>query len=405
MEGTTNLMKCPDVMQINQYKTLVINKKSESFVVYKIPLKYLFYNDKNDRISTEIVRYADENKMPIPDDREDYNDVFEKLIYESKPDALDKTMKSIETRGQDNPGVVLHDGRIIDGNRRFTCLRKIQKKTNIEQCFNAVILEYDYTDNYKLIKALELELQMGVEGPVDYDPIDRLFGIYNSIRIQKAFSPEEYAALFDDLSPADIRKKLGLADLMCEYLDFIGSPGKYYIAKDMKLDGVLNEIPAVLSNVKKRYPDLVDKTKTFIFTLILNNVDGQINVFVRNLKNIIEYGDYPKLLEDTEEPMQRTIDLIDENKINSAQDVADRICNHKEISEALKEAVSSEQGVVAIKKTTGAPIKRLREAKQTLQAIEPASVSEMSSEDMERAQELIGAINKMLKKISEQIEP
>ena len=40
---------------------------------------------------------------------------------------------------------------------------------------------------------LELYLQHGVDKPVDYDPIDRLVGIYNDIVDKKLLSITEYA--------------------------------------------------------------------------------------------------------------------------------------------------------------------------------------------------------------------
>lgn len=286
----TDIKNVPGVRPIKKFKTVVIAKKSESFPVYCVPLKYLYYNDQNDRISTEIVRYTSENKMDVPTDREEYNDLFENLVVKSKEDAIVKTQRSIANRGQDNPGVTLKDGRVVDGNRRYTCLRRIQKETNQEQFFETIILDNDYKKDYKYIKSLELELQMGVEEKVKYDPIDRLFGVYKSIRIEKAFTIEEYAALFDDYSVSDVKKDLALADLMCEYLDYQGSSGKYYIAKDMNLEGILHEIPAVLERINKKNTDLVDDFKIRIFAFIAAGVDTRLNLFIRDLKNIIDEG-------------------------------------------------------------------------------------------------------------------
>ena len=180
-----DIKNLPGVMPINKTKTVVLARKSETFQVYRVPLKYLYYNDQNDRISTEIIRYCTENNRELPTDRDEYNQIFEDLVVKSKEDAIIKTQRSIATRGQDNPGVTLKDGRVVDGNRRFTCLRRIQKETNQEQFFETIILDYDYKNDYKYIKSLELELQMGVDEKVKYDPIDKLFGVYKSIRIEK----------------------------------------------------------------------------------------------------------------------------------------------------------------------------------------------------------------------------
>ena len=120
--------------------------------------------------------------------KEEYNNIIHQFITESNPKALSKTQKNIALVGQEQPGVVLADGRIVDGNRRFTCLRNIQEETGNTQYMNAVILERDITGNAKEIKMLELQLQHGVDKPVDYDPIDRLVGIYNDIVDKKLHS-------------------------------------------------------------------------------------------------------------------------------------------------------------------------------------------------------------------------
>src|SRR5659263_247062 len=61
--------------------------------------------------------------------KDSYNNIIHEFITESNRDAIKKTQTNIKLVGQQESGVVLSDGRIIDGNRRFTCLRNIQKET------------------------------------------------------------------------------------------------------------------------------------------------------------------------------------------------------------------------------------------------------------------------------------
>lgn len=57
-----------------------------------------------------------------------YNNLIESIIEAENKNALNRTQNSIEEQGQQVYGWVLDDGRIIDGNRRFTALRNISKK-------------------------------------------------------------------------------------------------------------------------------------------------------------------------------------------------------------------------------------------------------------------------------------
>lgn len=382
MNDAGSILEKEGVTLIDKNKTLVIGKKSQNYQVYRVPLKYLYYNDQNDRISTEIVRYESEGHKIDHDDREAYNMVFEKLIYETRPDLLDKTQKSIKSRGQDNPGVTLKDGRVIDGNRRFTCLRRIQRETNQEQYFETVVLDMDYAHQYKVIKSLELELQMGIEEKVPYDPIDRLFGVYKAIRMEKAFSVEEYAALFDDRTPSDVKGDLELADLMCEYLDYIGCHNQFHIAKDMKLDGVLHEIPNVLKKVKETHPEYVDDVKAIVFSAILTGVSTRLNIYVRDEigKLVKNKEDLEELVESTREPVDKIRNVIEEHQINSSDEI-NEIRANESLKQAIDSPISTLKEKVDNRNLQNAPLKIIREANNKLNSIAVASIPAMSDGD------------------------
>ena len=388
---------------MNKTKTVVLARKPETFPVYRVPLKYLYYNDQNDRISTEIVRYRTENNKELPTDIEEYNQIFEDLVVKSKEDAIVNTQNSIARRGQDNPGVTLKDGRVVDGNRRFTCLRRIQKVTNQEQYFETIILDFDYENDYRYIKSLELELQMGVDEKVKYDPIDRLFGVYKSIRIEKAFTIEEYAALFDDYSVKDVKKDLELAELMCEYLDFQGSHGKYYIAKDMDLQGTLHEIPSILEKVKKKDPNLVDDVKLRIFASIGAGVSSRLNLFMRDIRDVIDGGDLKKYLDETEDAVNNAIQALEESPVQNYNDLSDGLRKRDDIKEGLITPVTTQKKAVDSKKLKKAPIKNSRDALSTLNAIHIESILDMSKDDRDELKRILGMLQDKISEIGGKI--
>ncbi|MGC9615221.1 ParB N-terminal domain-containing protein [Staphylococcus pasteuri] len=106
---------------------------------------------------------------------------------------LKKTKNNIKALGQTEPAVILSDGRIIDGNRRFTCLRDLAKEDSKFNYLDAIIISKDIQDSKKEIKLLELYLQHGREERVGYNPIDRLVGVYNDIVKNELITVEEYA--------------------------------------------------------------------------------------------------------------------------------------------------------------------------------------------------------------------
>lgn len=153
---------------------------SETLDVYKIPLDYLYYNDKNGRIATGISQYEGELHPANDQDDPKYNIFVEKLIEQDNTNALKRTTNSIKESGQQVYGYVLDDGRIVDGNRRFTALRDIHRTTGKTVYFEAVVLPFSYNNSTERvkIKKLELAIQMGVEERQSYDPVDLAVDIY-----------------------------------------------------------------------------------------------------------------------------------------------------------------------------------------------------------------------------------
>jgi ParB-like chromosome segregation protein Spo0J len=369
-------MDADGVSTTRESKKYTFSGATENLQIYRIPVKYLYYNDKNDRIATNIAKYNAEHGKLISKDSnfDEYNELIGSFIKESNPTAMEKTYKSIKEFGQLEPGVVLRDGRIIDGNRRFTCLRKQQKEDKIEQFFNAAIIDKRYEDDEKAIKSLELAIQIAREAPVDYNPVDRLVGIHRDIREKKLFTEEEYSKI-TSISLSDVRKSLEKSDLMCEYLEFIEKPGAYHIARDQKLDGALTEIPAVLKKVPSEYRD---DMKNRIFSDLLMDVDSDMTRYVREYKNIVKNPkSLTKFIEESNEVVGEVIDLIEKTDIVDSKSINDHIRTETDLIEKLadvtKKTVKSTE--ITIKKQQ--PYKRVIDAKRELNSIVKSSLTKL----------------------------
>lgn len=299
-------------------KKLTIDGETRTYPVYKIRLDALYYNDKNDRIATWISEYKTNHTIDMSD-IEAYNKIIEGFIIQSNETAILKTKKNIELFGQQEAGVILCDGRIIDGNRRFTCLR-LSHKENINNAnwFEAVILPDNISKDERSIKALELALQHGVDSKVDYNPIDRLVGIYNDIIVNKTFTISEYAQITND-TESEIRKKVGLAELMADYLKFIGAPEKFYIARKQELDGPLNEMYGAL---RRHSPETSEykALKKILFLHLSQKPSSDMTRYIRDIKTKIIGSSFED--EFIKEQMQM-VETFTEKNIDLETDVAD----------------------------------------------------------------------------------
>lgn len=305
--------------------TTIPNLTDTMLDVYRIPLKYLYYNDENGRISTQLKR-NNENLLPHSDEfGNDYNDRIALFIEEDNASALKKTKKSIKEKGQQVYGYVLQDGRIIDGNRRFTALRQLQKETGLTNYFEAVILPftYDAKADRSQIKRLELAIQMGTEERLQYDPVDLAVDIYQTVISDGLMSRKDYS-LEANISTKEIDNRISTVELMHDFLEFINAmPFAYYIIKDVKLYNPLYELAKSFS---KNFPNKgpkYEQTKETAFTLLGKMVltGGDTVREIRSyLKDIVTSPINNSYNDSIEETVESFRDKIDSKPVESASD-------------------------------------------------------------------------------------
>lgn len=253
-------------------RKLTIDGQTKAFPVYRVNLKCLFYNDQNDRIATWISQYKSENGENAfrTLTQEDYNSIIEKFIIESNPTSIEKTQVNIELVNQREPEVILSDERIIDDNRRFTCLRRLATNKPEFEWFETVILDIRLKNSKKQIKMLELTIQHGEEKKVDYNPVDRLVGVYQDIIKTQLLTIDEYAQSTNE-TVLEVKKRLEQAKLLVEFLEYINLPEQYHIAREYQMVSIFADMPTLLKKCKK------DAERISLKEAIFNNISNENN--------------------------------------------------------------------------------------------------------------------------------
>lgn len=212
---------------------LTYHGERTTFDVYRIPLSILTYNPYNGRIGAEVKSYERQHHVLDPDNAEDVA-IIEDFLWDSKPDANERTKKSLLEDHQQRYGIVTADGKIIDGNRRASLLNRIWRDDSISantkqhtQYFEAIILPTD-ADRKEILR-LETTYQMGEDAKVDYGPIEKYLKA-GDLR-DEGFSDSEIAN-FMGVKPKDVSWYLRILDLMNEYLDTYGYTGIYTMLEE-----------------------------------------------------------------------------------------------------------------------------------------------------------------------------
>ena len=397
-------------------KLSIRDQVNDKYDVYQIPLTDLYYNNQNGRINTMYKKYSSTHGILTPEVGDtEYNRIFEKFIYESNIQAMKDTKLSIKEKSQQEPGVVLSDGRVIDGNRRFTALRMIEREENIPQYFNAIILKLDVNlkNDEKKIKELELDLQLGREERVSYDPIDRIFDVYNTIEVQKLMNIDEYKKASGAKNARGINRDIRLAELILKFIGIV-SPGgnpidKFYLARDLKLDGPIEEIENTIFKLKSNDKESI-KDAVLVYMALSKVTDTQSDATraMRDLKqNVMQDNDRLKyFLDAVDDKVDDIIDAFDANPIQSASDLKSVIEDDEEVEKSVYSLIKSANRIIAkgkIENERTSALIELENIKDSLSEINEEDFSELTADENIQARDIIREINDILYRLNKGI--
>lgn len=239
-------------------KKIPLGDKVETYDVFLIPLEKLKYNLKNGRIFMELKELLKDQDIDLQElmknDQERYNQEIENLVWASDKEKNEVTKEDIKNYTQIESGVILPDGTVIDGNRRFTCLRKLfNEETNNEKreefrYFKAAILWDSDKINEKMLKELELKIQFGQNQKVGYKSINFNMSIYDSLT-KDSFSINDIAKAVNK-TPSAISKIKATGDELHEMLSYIKEPDNLVLAQKLNLYWPLEPFVSFLNKHK-----------------------------------------------------------------------------------------------------------------------------------------------------------
>jgi hypothetical protein len=153
-----------------------------------------------------------------------------KFLYNAHEERNKITREDIINNGQLNYGIVTSDGVIVDGNRRVTLLIDISNDTKLPQSvrdrskfFLAAILPEEAND--KDILRLETQFQMGADGKVDYNPIEKYLHAVDMLN--KGFTLDEIKSYMGFKKVQEVKQAIDMVNLMDLYLEAYDYEGIY----------------------------------------------------------------------------------------------------------------------------------------------------------------------------------
>lgn len=400
-----NLLELQDaslVEKTNLTRKLTLGGVTKAYPVYRVRLDLLYYNDQNDRIATWITQYKSDLQNAAFDtlDREQYNKTIEGFVIASNPTAMEKTKNNIALVNQREAGVVLADGRIIDGNRRFTCLRLLHAEDPAFNYFETVILDASVQENHKQIKMLELAIQHGEEQRVDYNLIDLAIGAYHDIVETGLPTIDEYAKS-TGMSVSEIKRRLEVAQLIIDFLAFMGVPGQYHIAREMQIFAGFYELPPLLRRCETEQAR--EELKRSVFNNTMMKTFNDQRKYIRDLKAMMDSGLYSSYIKRQNKIAEELEEKKTEAGITTKKDLDEFLRRNEDAAEDLQ--ISMERSLLQTKKSQARnrPSQIVGKSLSMLKDIDTGVFDKLTPAEREKLQTQLGKLSSAVSMMADDV--
>lgn len=360
---------------------LTIDGRSRVYQVFRIRLDRLHYNPHNDRIATRVSQYRAETglELPSPDDPA-YNDLIERFVISSNEDAIRKTTNNIRLFDQRVPAVVLDSGLVVDGNRRLTCLRILARESARFGWLEAVILPTELADDPKRIKLLELSIQHGEEGKVDYDLVDRLAGIYSDIIHERLLTIEEYAQA-TGLTVREVQSMVSEAGYLAEFLEFVNAPGQFHLVRELSVMDAITSMPSLMRACSDEETE--ETVRQLVYANLAAGSSGP-GALVRSFKRILSTPAAQEFLEREVELAAEVVERLAQTEGSPAETIRDGLRADESIKRRLSDVLRETDARAKGAKVRSTPVDAMSRALSLLEGIDAHIVERLNADEVRR---------------------
>jgi hypothetical protein len=188
---------------------------------------------------------------------------------------------------------------------------------------------------------------------------------------------------------------------MVEFLEFINAKGKYYIARDLNLDGPLQEVMVIL---KRTSEDQQEDVKNALFASLLTSNKGDLTRHIREIgRDIINTNNAEDFLEEYEDIVEEVYETLHEEDVVSISTINQKIGAKKELKQESNQIIEKKIEANRIDAARNKPVDLLERSFQALDSIDTTAVSRMGDDNKEDFKELLDKIQATVNLLEEKL--
>lgn len=382
-----------------------ISGEKQILPFYRFPIGFplgspgiLYYNVSNGRLAMDVSKWEKENYRKIDTTVKEDAELIRQMLLQLDIAETKQLKNDIHKKKQMEPGVITHDGFVINGNRRMAVLEDlhIDEPTGKWLFLEAVRLPEDISE--KDIWKIEAGLQLSKDKVAEYHPVNELLKIKQGIDAQ--LSIEEIAECMYGRTPAYITESISRLELIDSFLDFFNQPGNYDCIRKFGLHeyfiDIQNHVVGSFDKLGLRGRQRSEQLK-YAFALIAAHIRTQTpGVKKRKHKGSITHWDIRKLGKVFSDLDAK--EVYTQNLVKSKNPLA---LNPKMIIEDFRAA----EEVLGLKEEHDQPLKLIGRAVKALQSIDRKTKHFKDIRVSEALQNLLDLAQEIKKEIDVEKEP
>ena len=196
---------------------------------YRFPIDLLRYNVNNGRMAMEIRGLRKETGRSLDSSRPEDVAIIRKVLLELDPDQTKTLREDLHEKEQMEPGVITHDGFVVNGNRRMAVLEELHREEPTGKWTFLEGVRLPSTISEKDLWKIEAGLQLSQDKVAQYHPVNELLKIREGIHA--GLSPQEVAAAMYGRTVDWVKSAIKRLDLIESFLQFLGQTGNYGVIK------------------------------------------------------------------------------------------------------------------------------------------------------------------------------
>ena len=363
---------------------------------YRLPISMLRYNVNNGRLAMEVREWEEEKERKLDADDPDDAKIIRSLLLSLKETDTQLLETDLHQKGQMEPGVITHDGYVINGNRRMAVLQLLHEEESTGRWEKLDVIRLPASTGETVLWKIEAGLQLSKGKVAEYHPVNELLKIKQGINA--GLSPKEIAAAMYGRTEEEIVDALERLELIDGFLEFWGpkQKGNYGLIKKSGLhEHFIDAQKAILANAKNQgmskriIQERLIKTFAFLRAGIINQGGQQ-----KKKKRGVTHWDVRELGKvfadnDADAEFTKCFDgaIRDPKKVLAIQ------------PEIILESFQSSKEILANKEDRDRPVILMERAIKALQSIDTNSKhlkDERTKPVFEKLQKLVNEIQKIL---------